>query len=305
MTPILANPPLLSESEELSPSTPSIGLIGLGAVGAALSLALAAAGNHVTAVYSPNLNASQRLSEQLESATVTGSAQEVVDLCDVVLLTVSDGAIETLAASLGWRPGQIAVHCSGALGTVALAAAQRQGATAVALHPLCTLPREGSAPIPIGTRFAFTGPDEALGFFNSLVAGLGGVLIDVPEEARPLYHAAAVMACNYTVALAAVAVSLLGSLGLTRQEGLAALLPLLHGTLSNLERAGLPDALTGPVVRGDLGTVEAHRRALRDTEFLELYDVLARATAGLALQREELSNEVRQTLLEFESRGSG
>ena len=138
-----------------------------------------------------------------------------------------------------------------------------------------------------------------------LVAGLGGVLIDVPEEARPLYHAAAVMACNYTVALAAVAVSLLGSLGLTRQEGLAALLPLLHGTLSNLERSGLPDALTGPVVRGDLGTVEAHRRALRDTEFLELYDVLARATAGLALEREELSNEVRQTLLEFESGGSG
>ena len=104
---------------------------------------------------------------------------------------------------------------------------------------------------------------------------------------KALYHAAAVIASNYSVTLAATAARLLRRIGASEDDSLRVLLPLMRSTLDNLERQGLPEALTGPIVRGDTGTVRRHLLELdaADGEAGMLYRCLALGTLPLAALR--------------------
>lgn len=272
-----------------------IGIIGAGAVGGALMRAFAAASLSVTAAWS------RVPSGDLPPGTLAApTVQAAADRADVVFITVPDAVIIDVARSVQWRAGQIAVHCSGALGLDVLAPALLRGATAVALHPLYTFPRDRRSLIPPGIHFAFTGPAAVRGYFADLVGTIGGRLIDLSDDARPLYHAAAVIACNYTVTLASVAADLLASIGMEADVSLSALLPLIRATVENLEAVRLPAALTGPVVRGDRATLAQHRQALEVTPYTKLYDLLARATATVALKRGDLDDSTRKEIEQIE-----
>jgi predicted short-subunit dehydrogenase-like oxidoreductase (DUF2520 family) len=102
-----------------------------------------------------------------------------------------------------------------------------------------------------------------------------------------LYHAAAVMASNYLVTLAQQVCQIAATFGWTREASTAAFLPLMQGVLANLDTVGLPDALTGPIARGDVGTVAAHLEVLRGAlpDSLELYVELGLATIPLAREK--------------------
>jgi predicted short-subunit dehydrogenase-like oxidoreductase (DUF2520 family) len=127
---------------------------------------------------------------------------------------------------------------------------------------------------------------------------IGGRPFDLEGSARGLYHAAAVLASNYTVVLAALAADLLGHTGLDPDAALPALMPLLESTMANLGRAGLPGALTGPLARGDAGTVMRHLAALDRTtpEIAEVYRALGVAALPLVEARGEITPETLQKL---------
>jgi predicted short-subunit dehydrogenase-like oxidoreductase (DUF2520 family) len=203
-----------------------------------------------------------------------------------LVITVPDEAVPEMAialAELGGAPdGCVALHCSGALSTDPLAPLHSVGYPVGSLHPLQSVahPVTG-AELLEGSYFAISGEPAAASVARRLVAALGGRPISIPVGGRPLYHAAAVMASNYTLTIVAAAARMLADAGAPVDEALEALLPLVKGTLENLDEHGPLAGLTGPIVRGDLETVQLHLRALPERE-RRLYAALGRETVLLA-----------------------
>ncbi|HYU15612.1 MAG TPA: DUF2520 domain-containing protein [Candidatus Acidoferrum sp.] len=213
-----------------------------------------------------------------------------LDACrraEVALLCVPDGAIseacETLAPAI--PPLRFVGHVSGATSLDALAGARERGAEVFSLHPLQTIPDPDTDLTGAPCAIAGTTPDaEALA--ERLTAGLSMRPFRVPEEARAAYHAAASIASNLLVALEESAASLLEEAGI--QDGRELLAPLVLRTAANWAERG-PRALTGPVARGDMDTVERHLAALRETapELIPLYEALAARARELTTEKLE------------------
>jgi predicted short-subunit dehydrogenase-like oxidoreductase (DUF2520 family) len=248
------------------PAPPPVAILGRGRLGVSLARALEAAAVGVS------------LASSRDDAAVAAATAPA----DLVVLAVPDGAItasadRVLAAAGAHRPA--VVHLSGALGEA----------------PLARLAAAGFLPFPeprppsafAGGTIGVHGSTPALEARLSEVARrLGAVPRPVAEAGRVLYHAAAVMASGFVVALAAQAAGLLEGLGWEREEALAALVPLLAGSVDALAEHGLPDGLSGPLRRGDADTVARHLDALRETAplTLETYVVLSRTALALAVE---------------------
>ena len=206
----------------------------------------------------------------------------------MVFLAAPDQAVEQLAGKLAPEPHpeSAAVHLSGALPLAALAAPRAAGWQVGSLHPLQSFPRPRGPEAFRGSYFAVdASTDQLKRRLAELATRLGGSPKAVTDDQRALYHAAAAMGANYLVALAAESASVLQAIGWTPEESLRALLPLMRGVLQNLEDNGLPDALIGPIRRGDPATVRRHLSALSALpEQAAVYRILG--TAALRLARE-------------------
>jgi predicted short-subunit dehydrogenase-like oxidoreductase (DUF2520 family) len=259
-----------------------------------LGRAIHATGYSISAVSSRDPHKAQTVACAFFTEAV--SPAEAARRADLVLLTVSDDAITTVAAELGaagaWRAGQYVVHASGVSPASALQPAAEYGAIIGAFHPLAAFATY-DATLPRDITFAIEAPPPLRAILCNLAEMLGGHPLDLAPQDKTLYHAAAVIASNYTITLAALATQIFEQLGATPEQGLQALLPLMRTTLDNLERQGLPAALTGPLVRGDVGTVRRHIYALDATipHIGALYRCLAHGALPLAQQR-GLSPEV-------------
>ncbi len=197
-----------------------------------------------------------------------------------LLLAVPDAAVAATAAKVARlgeaRPETAALHLSGALAAEALAPLAGVGYATGSLHPLAAVadPQQGAARLR-GAYFAFEGGEGAKPAAQAIVDAGGGTLLELQAADKARYHAACVFASNYVVTCAAVAVRLLAeAAGISESEAERALRPLWEGAIANLEEPGLPAALTGPVRRGDLETIEGHIEAL-DRPTRELYVRLA------------------------------
>ncbi len=283
----------------------TIGIIGTGAVGTTLARALDARGAHVAAVAARNRSSADALAAQL-SGTRSVPLDEMPTAADLILLAVSDGAISPLAETLPWRVGQGVAHLSGAHGADALDAVRARGAHPAALHPLMTLARP-SPDVPAdsllrrldGCVWALEASDAALAsMLEALVTMLGGSIIHLAPEHRVPYHISGVLASNYIVTLLSAAVRLWQPFA-GPEEALRALLPLLRGASENLDGVGLPNALSGPIARGDVATVAAHLSWL-DTQIARMpgteaallrdaYVALAELTIPVALAKGTLT----------------
>lgn len=271
-----------------SPSAPPIAVIGLGRVGTVLSRALHAAGYPIVAVASrdPTKAASAANVFNAQPATPAEAAQRA----DLVLLTVPDDVLPDLAHQLAdlhaWRKDQFVVHASGASPASVLQPAAEHGAITGSFHPVAAFASPDSI-LPSGITFGIEASEPLQGVLAEMARALGGYPLPLADTHKTVYHAAAVVASNYTVTLAAMAAQLFGTLGTSPEEALRALLPLMRTTLDNLEQQGLPDALTGPLVRGDTGTVQRHLEALDrvDLRIGAFYRCLGHATLPLAQQR--------------------
>lgn len=266
----------------------TIGFIGAGAAASALGGAFAGAGLPVVAIASRRPDQAVALAARLPGAIAVADSQTVVDRADLVFLAVPDDAIAPVCEELRWRPSTNAIHCSGAHSIDVLAAARDAGAGTGSCHPLQTLTGAvGDAGRLTGCVFGIEADEPLRSTLREIVRCIGGEPLVLEADDKPLYHAAAVLSSNYVVMLAAVAADLWSTFGLDRARALRALLPLLRGTVDNLDERGLPDALTGPIARGDVVTVQRHMDALaaRRPETAALYRDLGRTTMPLAGER--------------------
>jgi predicted short-subunit dehydrogenase-like oxidoreductase (DUF2520 family) len=272
-----------SPSPDPATSRLDVGVVGAGRVGAVLGAALARAGHRVVAATGVSA-ASRARAEQLLPGVPLVPADEAARACSLLLLAVPDDALADLVAGLAatgaLRPGQLVAHTCGLHGLAVLEPATRLGALPLALHPV--LPFTGTT-LDLarlsGACFGVTAPDVLRPVGEALVLEMGGEPVWVAEELRPLWHAALAHGANHLVTLVASAADLLRSAGVADPS--AVLGPLLGAALDGALRSG-DAALTGPVARGDAGTVRAHLAAL-PPEVRPAYVALARLTADRAL----------------------
>jgi len=283
------------------PARLRVGIVGPGRAGTALARALARAGHEITAAAAVSAASKQRVRESFPRARLTEPGQVLED-ADLVLLTVPDdvlpGLVEGLAATGAPYAGRLVAHASGAHGIRVLDAATRAGALPLALHPVMTFTgRDDDVDRIKGVSFGVTAPEPLRPAAEALVIEMGGEPVFIAEEDRPLYHAGLAFAANHLVTLVTEAASLLRQAGAEHPNRMLG--PLLGAALDNALRFG--DAgLTGPVARGDDGTVAAHLAALaaRDPAALPAYRALARLTADRALAAGLLSPNDAERLLD-------
>ncbi len=262
-----------------------VGVVGAGRVGAVLAAALRSAGHDVVAAAGESDASRDRL-EALLPGVPRRKPSDVARAADLLLLTVPDdmvpNVVRVLAGAGALRPGQVVVHTSGRHGLAVLAPAAELGARVVALHPAMTF--TGTAadlPRLSGCVFGLTAADAELPLAEGLVADAGGVPARIAEEHRSLYHAALAHGANHLVTLVSEAREMLAAAGV--DEPADTLRPLLSAALDHaLDRGDA--ALTGPIVRGDVGTVSAHLDDLlrHAPQTVPTYVALARATVSRA-----------------------
>lgn len=282
-----------------------IGFIGAGTVGTALAVRLSGKGYPVVAVASSTKASAQRLAETVSGCCTYDDGQAVADNAQLVFITTPDDVIAPLVAELQWYPGQSVVHCSGADSTDILSPARDCGAYVGGFHPLQTFASVAHAieNIP-GSTFAIEAEEPLLATLKEMATALEGSWVRLGAGDKMLYHAAAVIACNYLVTLVKLATDLWQSFGVPPQQATRALLPLLRGTLNNIANVGFPHCLTGPIARGDLGTIRKHIFAMERASpgILSTYRELGLQTLPIALAKgridEERAEELRTLLKE-------
>ncbi|WP_458116148.1 Rossmann-like and DUF2520 domain-containing protein [Arthrobacter sp. D2-10] len=281
-----------SQKPRRKPGRLGVGVIGAGRVGAVLGAALRAAEHAVVGVSAVS-EASRERAENLLPGVPVLEIPAIVERAELVLLAVPDDALPELVSGLAavdaWQPGQLVAHTSGRFGTAVLESARALGAIPLALHPAMTFTGMSLdlTRLPDCT-FGVTAPAAILPVAQALVVEMGAEPVVIEEEDRVVYHAALAHASNHLVTLAAQSTQLLTSIGVERPDRLLG--PLMRASLENA-LAGGEGALTGPVARGDAGTVAAHAAALTDVpEDIHLaYIRLAEVTARRAVDRGLLS----------------
>ena len=283
------------------PARLGIGVVGAGRVGAVLGAALARAGHRVTGTYAVS-DASRERAAALLPDVPLADVPTVVAGAELVLLAVPDDALADLVAGLAatgvWQAGQIVVHTSGRYGLGILDPVREHHAMPLALHPAMTF--TGTAmDLDRLTDCSFgTTADEPLRpVAEALVLEMGGMPVWLDERDRVAYHAALCHGANHLVTLTAQALEVLGRSGV--EDPRHVLAPLLHAALDNALRMG-DAALTGPVSRGDVGTVRDHLGELEQVapEIRRTYVALARATALRALDSGRLRPAAAEPLLD-------
>lgn len=264
----------------------SIAILGAGRVGSALARLWIDAGEDVQII------ASRRAARARAAAAFAGVRRSSGDYAraaagaDRVILAVVDDAlpvvVQRLALShVNWR-GKVVLHTSGYHGADALEVLARAGAKTGTLHPLMAVasPEEGLRRLP-GAAFAIDGAPKAVEVAGRLARAAGGWSLRIPPSARPSYHASAVLAANCLVALIDAAADVMQRGGIPRRLALAALGPLVRGSVDNVLRLGPSRGLTGPISRGDAATVKGHLEVL-DGDIREIYRALSRRMIALA-----------------------
>ncbi|WP_019483983.1 Rossmann-like and DUF2520 domain-containing protein [Arthrobacter sp. TB 23] len=285
---------MASGSGARRPGRLGVGVIGAGKVGAVLGAALRAADHAIIGVSAVS-EASRERAEMLLPGVPVLEIPEIIERSELVLIAVPDDAlpelVEGLAVLGAWQPGQLVAHTSGRFGISVLDPARKLGAIPLALHPAMTFTGMSLdlARLP-DCSFGITAPTAVLPVAQALVVEMGAEPVAIEEAHRPLYHAALAHASNHLVTITAQSTQLLSDIGVEQPHRMLG--PLMRASLENALSAG-EGALTGPVARGDIGTVEAHMAALKDQPSEDIraaYRSLAVATARRAVERGLLSH---------------
>lgn len=245
-----------------------VGIIGLGVVGTAVGVVLNNKGYEITGVYDTKSESTQGLVERIGCTPYT-SPQEVSRSADILFITTSDMAIkgvaDKLAESKGFHRGQIVIHMSGSQTSALLDGAKAFGAFVLSVHPLQSFASvdQAMANLP-GSIFSIEGDREGYAAGAAIVAALGGESFVIDRQAKVLYHAGACTVSNYLVTVIDLGIRLLEAAGIPGDKASRALWPLIQGSINNIGEIGIPRALTGPIARGDVGTVVHHLQGMEE-----------------------------------------
>ncbi len=264
----------------MSAPQPAVAIIGAGAVGQALGQALQAAGYTIAAVLSRRQASASALAARVAAPVASAALEDLPGHVRLVFCCVPDDVLSELAERLALVPHEwshtVVAHTSGALPAQVLAPLRARGAMLLSFHPIQSFPRQQTTSSFVGVAIGLEGDPQAIALGREVAQALGARPVELSAEMKARYHLAAVLASNGLGALMAVAGEVLASIGLSRPEAHALLLPLVQGTLHNLQQLLPEEALTGPAVRGDLFPVTQHLRALQQhlPHLLPLYAAL-------------------------------
>jgi len=264
-------------------------IVGPGKVGTAMARLLAGAGHAFVGAAGRRTESARAACERVGGGIATTNARDVTAEADLVLITTPDdaihGACDDMSEAGGVRPGSVVAHCSGVHPSDILRSARAAGAHVGSLHPLQTLATvEAAIEALPGSYCCIEGDAKAVAVLERIARDLRLHAVTIPTEAKAAYHAACCMCSNYLVALENAAARLMQAAGMPRDDALQALLPLVRATVSNLEKVGIPDCLTGPIARGDVATVRLHLDAIGECApgLLPLYRTLGSETILVA-----------------------
>lgn len=263
-------------------------------MGTALAVLLSRKGYQVIGVSSQSHTSAENLAKVVAGCRVFNSNQDLVNNTDLVFITTPDDTIATVASQVKWHNSQSVVHCSGADSTDILEPARKSGATVGSFHPLQTLASVKAAMENIpGSTFGVEAEEPLLSTLKDMAKALGGHSIELKVSDKVAYHAAAVFACNYLVTLVKLATDLWQTFSIPPDQATRALLPLIRGTLHNIETVGIPQCLTGPIARGDTGTIKKHLKALKakSPALLSSYRELGLQTIPIALAKGRIKEQ--------------
>lgn len=282
----------------------SISIIGAGPVGTAFGYFLKKKGYKIAGIASRTLESAKKAREFIGEGDVSIDLITIAKKADIVFLTTSDNAIkevcDKIAAGEGFRKDSFVFHTSGALSSAILESAKRVGANVGSLHPLQSLPnvKEAVENLP-GSYFCIEGDVKAISVAKEIVRALEGKEITLNIEKKTLYHAGAAVVSNFLVATIDFGLELHESAGIGRKDSLNALMPLIKGTLKNIESIGIPSALTGPIARGDTNIIEEHLNAISKErhDLMNLYIELGKHTVNVARAKGTLKQDSADTLI--------
>jgi len=286
------------------------GFIGAGKVGTALAVLLSRKGYPVAAVYDQIHAAAERLHDLVSDCRIMANSQQVAETSDLVFITTPDGVIEQVTSQVKWTHGKSIVHCSGADSTDILKKAHEDGAAVGVFHPLQTFAglQQAIENMP-GSTFAIEAEEPLCTTLKEMAQALGGSYIQLKASDKVAYHAAAVFASNYLVTLVKISADLWRTFSIPSDQAIKALLPLMRGTLHNIETIGLPQCLTGPIARGDTGTIRKHLNDISDKtpSLLNPYKELGLQTIPIALAKgtidKKQANEMEMLIKNTHTRG--
>ena len=273
---------------------PRIAFIGAGRVGGVLAVAFRRAGWDVTAVASRDEARRERFTQLVPGVRAFAESHAVLDDADLVFLTVPDDAIASVAANLHLYSGQALVHTSGALPASVLEPAMAAGTSAGSFHPLVAFADHERALADLaGSTIAVEGDETLLPVLADLAESVGAKPVTLPEGGKTAYHAAAMMAAGGLVGLLDAIATVAQGAGLDETTALAVYVPLARQALNNAERLGIDAALTGPLLRGDSGTLRGHLETLAKhaPDALPLYVTVARREVAIARRRGALDEQ--------------
>lgn len=261
-----------------------IGIIGNGKVGSVLARTFAAAGYPVSCVVAVEPDT---LSPD-PSIPVVRSIGQMPAGIKFLLICVPDKEIRVVAEELlrlgKVEKGMIVGHTAGAQSAEILADLRKCGASVLAFHPMQTFTGEGGAELLKGVTIGIDGDPEAVKIGRQIATKIGANPCNIPQEMRPLYHLSGVFASNFMSAITAISVDLLVETGMDRDRAFQALAPLLEHTIQNINSLGIPEAITGPIARGDAETIAKHEKVLADhPQALDVYRLLSGVLKGCIL----------------------
>ncbi|MGD9973121.1 MAG: Rossmann-like and DUF2520 domain-containing protein [Desulfatirhabdiaceae bacterium] len=285
---------------------PSIGIVGCGRMGTALGKTLAGLGYPFAGVSSLHVSSARRVADLCGIETVSDQPWEMTHRAGVVFITTPDDVImpvcRRIAEEGGFASQPVVLHCSGAHPSTILESARLSGASIGSMHPLQSFASIDIQGNPFdGIRVAIEGDHQAILTASCIATDLGATPFEIQTDGKALYHAAAVVASNFLVTLMDVAFRLAEKSGIPPEAAFSVLRPLIDGTLANIGKVGICQALTGPVVRGDFQTVETHIEKIGQTipEILPFYQSMIQFTAQLAKTGGRITDDTLQQFMKM------
>jgi len=279
----------------------SFAIIGVGMVGTAIGFLLRKAGYKVIVIVDKSPAALKR-AQPYTGGEAFRKPRKALQEADCILITTPDDTISFACQEIVLCPsikGKFVFHMSGTGGLDLLDSAKKAGAAVASIHPLQSFSSIDQAiqNIP-GSYFAITADKKAQMPARNIVRDLGGIPFLISSDQKPLYHAAACIASNYLVSLMNTVESIYQAIGLNEKDAKKAYLPLVYGSLKNIENSGSISSLTGPIARGDLGTIKKHISAINKNlpQYSSLYSSLGLITVKVAQQKGTLNARQAKTM---------
>lgn len=273
----------------------NFGFIGAGKVGTAFGKYLSDKGFKVEGYYSRSEKSAKNAAD-FTNSKVYHSMGALIKRSDIIFITTNDDEISKVCKELVQEDllcsGQILVHMSGGASSKILESAKTKGCYIYSLHPLQAFADIEKAVNDLeNTIFSIEGDEEKIDVLEKILNITENKYFNITAEQKSIYHAAACILSNYLVTLVDYGLSFFEAIGIDGEEGYKAVYPLIEGTIKNIHSLGTKKALTGPIARGDIETIENHVKSIGalDEEKLDFYKLMGEKTLKLA-EEDKLSS---------------